>query len=352
MHIAEQIRSHRKACGLTQEDVAAHLGVTASAVNKWERAGSMPDITLLPALARLLKIDMNTLFSFHEELTELEIANFVNALHAHAMADELHQAFEEATAKIRDYPHCEPLIYMCAVMLNAQLTLSTLAADEKTRYTQQIMQWFARIRESSDANYRAAACYWLAMQETQRGNYDQAEALIAEIPDAGYDKPTLAIQLLAARGKYDDAALQSESQILAKIVQLHVHLMQLIEYEVKTNHTAQAQAVADVATKLYELFGLWHYDATAAQLVLALHLKDKDAALSHIRTILDELEAPTHKDGLPFFYRLGEAKLWPSVESSFRATFLRELKTQPEYDFLRNEPAFQTLLTFAEDSAQ
>ena len=37
-----------------------------------------PDISLLPALARLLKIDMNELFSFHEELTEKEIGQFVD----------------------------------------------------------------------------------------------------------------------------------------------------------------------------------------------------------------------------------------------------------------------------------
>ena len=34
----------------------------------------------LPALARLLKIDMNELFSFREELTEKEIGLFVNEL--------------------------------------------------------------------------------------------------------------------------------------------------------------------------------------------------------------------------------------------------------------------------------
>ena len=45
------------------------------------RAGNTyPDISLLPAIARLLKIDMNELFSFREELTEKEIGQFVNEL--------------------------------------------------------------------------------------------------------------------------------------------------------------------------------------------------------------------------------------------------------------------------------
>ena len=64
MRINEIIRERRLAENLTQEQVALRLGVTAPAVNKWEKGTSYPDITLLPALARLLKTDLNTVLSF------------------------------------------------------------------------------------------------------------------------------------------------------------------------------------------------------------------------------------------------------------------------------------------------
>ena len=80
MNISEQIRNYRKSVGLTQEQVANALGVSASAVNKWEKGNSYPDISTLPALARLLQMDMNELFSFREELTDREIGQFVNEL--------------------------------------------------------------------------------------------------------------------------------------------------------------------------------------------------------------------------------------------------------------------------------
>ena len=54
MQIHEIIRTRRTALGLTQEQLAGKLGVSAPAVNKWERGNSYPDITLLPVLARLL----------------------------------------------------------------------------------------------------------------------------------------------------------------------------------------------------------------------------------------------------------------------------------------------------------
>lgn len=41
MNISEQIRNYRKSVGLTQEQVANALGVSASAVNKWEKGGSL-----------------------------------------------------------------------------------------------------------------------------------------------------------------------------------------------------------------------------------------------------------------------------------------------------------------------
>lgn len=352
MNIGEQIRTYRKAHNLTQEQVADALGVTAPAVNKWERAGSFPDITLLPALARLLEIDMNTLFSFHEELTEIEIANFVNAFYERAMSGEIAEAFADAQEKIRDYPHCTPLLYTCATLLSASLALSAVPPEGREKYNARIRDWFTRASESDDANYHTAACYQLAVLEITEGNYDRAEELVTRLPDASFDKDMLQIRLLAHRGDHDGAALQTEAQVLAKIVMLHGHLQQLIEFETKTGHADKAQAIADVSSQLYALFALWPVDQISPQLVAALHREDAPAALSHIRSIFEALRTPWQSDDSPLFYRLAEADKLPQTEPAFIDVFLRELETQPEYDFLRNEPEFQQLLADARKMAR
>ena len=74
------IQEQRKLLGLTQEQVADYLGVSTPAVSKWEKGITSPDIGLLPPLARLLKIDLNTLFCFSEDLSEQEIGFFCNEL--------------------------------------------------------------------------------------------------------------------------------------------------------------------------------------------------------------------------------------------------------------------------------
>ncbi|MDO5043246.1 MAG: helix-turn-helix transcriptional regulator [Slackia sp.] len=54
MKINEVIRVKRLELGMTQEQVAIRLGASTPAVNAWERGASYPDITLIPALARLV----------------------------------------------------------------------------------------------------------------------------------------------------------------------------------------------------------------------------------------------------------------------------------------------------------
>ena len=60
----------RKAKGMTQEQLAAALGVSAPAVSKWETGSSYPDITLLCPLARALGSNVDSLLAFEEELSE------------------------------------------------------------------------------------------------------------------------------------------------------------------------------------------------------------------------------------------------------------------------------------------
>lgn len=56
-----RIAELRRKKNMTQEELAAELGVTAQAVSKWENDLSCPDITLLPQLARLFGVTIDEL---------------------------------------------------------------------------------------------------------------------------------------------------------------------------------------------------------------------------------------------------------------------------------------------------
>ncbi len=56
-----RIAELRRKKNMTQEELAAELGVTPQAVSKWENDLSCPDITLLPQLARLFGVTIDEL---------------------------------------------------------------------------------------------------------------------------------------------------------------------------------------------------------------------------------------------------------------------------------------------------
>ncbi len=59
--MAQQLVDRRKAAGLSQEALAAQLGVSRQAVSKWERSESSPDTDNLIALAALYGVSLDEL---------------------------------------------------------------------------------------------------------------------------------------------------------------------------------------------------------------------------------------------------------------------------------------------------
>lgn len=65
--LGKRIMQHRKCLGLTQDQLAEMLGVTAQAVSKWENDQSCPDISMLPVLANIFGISTDALLGCEPE---------------------------------------------------------------------------------------------------------------------------------------------------------------------------------------------------------------------------------------------------------------------------------------------
>ena len=57
-----RIAALRKADGMTQDDLAQRLGITAQAVSKWENDLAYPDITIIPTLCAIFEVSLDDLF--------------------------------------------------------------------------------------------------------------------------------------------------------------------------------------------------------------------------------------------------------------------------------------------------
>ena len=84
LKIGNVIRKLRTQHSVTQEELAAYLGISFQAVSKWETGATMPDITLLPKLAAFFGVRIDELFSVdHED----EMERIENILKREAMTD-------------------------------------------------------------------------------------------------------------------------------------------------------------------------------------------------------------------------------------------------------------------------
>ena len=66
MSIGTNIAVYRKNKGLTQSELGEMLGVTNQAVSKWESEVSMPDVMLLPEIAKVLGVTLESLYNLNE----------------------------------------------------------------------------------------------------------------------------------------------------------------------------------------------------------------------------------------------------------------------------------------------
>ena len=64
MNIGRIITDRRKALGLTQQALAEKLNISFQAVSKWENGTSYPDVTILPVLAAVLNVSIDSLLGY------------------------------------------------------------------------------------------------------------------------------------------------------------------------------------------------------------------------------------------------------------------------------------------------
>ena len=77
MELGNQIKALRIQRGVTQETLAAALGVSPQAVSKWENQAAAPDIQLLPAISTYVGVTIDALFALSDETRMERIRNML-----------------------------------------------------------------------------------------------------------------------------------------------------------------------------------------------------------------------------------------------------------------------------------
>ncbi|MFR5557557.1 MAG: helix-turn-helix domain-containing protein [Coprococcus sp.] len=295
MKINEMIRERRIAKKLTQEQMAGYLGVTAPAVNKWEKGTSYPDITLLPALARLLDTDLNTLLSFQEDLSDREIALFLN---------ELSELSERGVETL-----------------------------------------YVRALDSSDSAIQNQAKAMLISRYMGRKEYERAQELLNSLPEQDFfDKKQIQVNLLIELGKLGEAAKAAEEKLLSATNEIHATLMSLMEIAIKEDRIDDAEYIANVSKKGADLFDLWEYNSYVAHFQLYLVTKQRKKVLKILVSMLKSLTHKWEINQSPLYRHIKTKEVDKTFGPKMQKTLIDSLRHDEDSAYWRENQELEKVL--------
>ena len=106
LNFSKNLLKLRKERKITQENLANYLGVTKSAVSKWELNQSYPDITLLPIIASYFDISIDKLLGYESHINDEE----VRMLYKELIKEFSTEKFDDVYKKCIEY---EKKYYTC-----------------------------------------------------------------------------------------------------------------------------------------------------------------------------------------------------------------------------------------------
>ena len=304
------IQERRKELGLTQEQVAEYLSVSIPAVSKWEKGTTSPDISLLAPLARLLKIDLNTLFCFSEDITQQEINLFCKEVGKIVEAKGLEDGFTAVEQKIHEYPRNERLLHVLTIQLDGLLTMSGMTSDEMHPYEKRIVAWYHQLAESMDIKIKNSANFMLASRYLRNEEYEKAQEIVDLMPDRNdivgsmADKFWLQVEIDKHRGKSEKAAEDLQRELYLTLNKVQMLLYRMTDIELEHGEFLTAKRIADKSSQMVTFFEMWNYSAFTAPLQVAFAEKDAKKCISILRGMLTAACDPWNTDKTLLFNRI------------------------------------------------
>ena len=284
--LGANIAALRKARGLTQEQLAAQLGVSAPAVSKWETCSSCPDITLLCPLARALGASVDQLLAFEPTLSDREVVAEVNRVMETALAPDGGAAYWQS----------------------ATVQLASMAAAE--------------------------------------GDAARAEALLDELPETAGDPTAVRVQLCLQKGQPEEALKLAQKTLYQSLVKVEGCMVNLMDARLLPAPD-RARKACRAYRAVAKTFGL--PDMSDGMLMeYCLQAGDLDGAAAAFARYVDVLTAPPAMPDPDLFSPGVDCTPAPqalqAVPAPWRQLLVQSLTGEEKYRPLFAKPVFAAAL--------
>lgn len=193
LYIGKNIRKLRRERNLTQEEVAAHLGISFQSISKWERGDGYPDITMLPALANYFGTSVDELLG----MNELEKAEAYARINREWAENRLAGRHAESVALMRGALKEFPNDALLLVQLSSSLERLDGTEAEKREYLKQsIVVQEQILRYGEDSEVRNATQFNICFAYMKNGEPEKAIEQAKKLPNLYKARENALVSLL------------------------------------------------------------------------------------------------------------------------------------------------------------
>lgn len=342
MQIGEVIRKYRKARNMTQEEMANRLGVTAPAVNKWENGNSLPDITLLAPIARLLDISLDTLLSFQEELTMEEINGFIREADERLKRETYGEAFQWAKKKLEQYPNCEYLILWIAQLFDAWCTIKDIPDEEQ--HEQYIMDCYVRVLKSKDEEIRSSAAEALFNFYLRKEQYEKAEEYLTYFSKQNPERKRRQAVIYSKTNREQEAYKAYEELLFAHYNMTSMVFQSMYMLTMEENNFEKAHLFVEKQKQLARLFEMGEYHEVSPALELAVVEKDVDTAIETMERMLASVDSMCEFRNSSLYEHMTFKEQNEEFLMEIKENLLESLRDEETFGFLMEDKRWQQLI--------
>lgn len=238
IRLGEKIKSLRKQRSISQEVFANYLGVSFQAVSKWENGNTMPDVTMIPAIASFFGVSTDELFDFNLYEMEKQVEAICHEAWKYREDDPV-KAEQILREGLQRFPGND------IILNNLLYTL-----DYQTRSDEVITLCKTLIESTKDDSVKYDACRILATCYKENGQKDLVKPILELIPEIYFTKLELMASLLDGEDSYE--AAQKQKNLFAE--DLIDILMIAGKYLKKSGEIDKANSQFRIALKIMDAF--------------------------------------------------------------------------------------------------
>lgn len=242
LYIGENIRRLRRERNFTQEEVAAHLGISFQSISKWERGEGYPDITLLPAIARYFGVTVDQLLGADEIAARQRYEEINRTWTENRSAGRHEENVRLMKEALRSFPNDSLLL----VQLAASLHRLSDTAEDKQRYILEAVAAEEQILTyGADSEVRGAVMYNICFSYDKLGWREKAIEQAQKLPNLYKARENALVYFL--EGEEKRKVSRSALEPLAWAVKKHLYA--LAETEGNEAWGTKADAIVKMLTE-------------------------------------------------------------------------------------------------------